>query len=808
MKQGKATYNVLGRMLTSTATDGAITSYSYWDGYINGSPYLHNEVTNPRDNRTTTKTDIWGRVVLVTPPPSTGPAVSYTYDAADRLLTVVRGVATTTLTYDFSGRKTNMSDPDMGAWVYTYDALGNLKTQTDAKSCITTLAYDSLNRLTGKTYSGACSGIAVAYTYDSGTNGKGRRKGMTDGSGSTSWTYDSRGSMTQESKTITGSGTFVTQWGYNSADQPIWMKYPANNTSGIGEQVNYTYLPQMLLDTVIGTSTYVYNTDYDATSRVTMRELGVSSGASIIKNAYTYFDWTTLNGQGRLQNIHSYKGTTDLQNLSYTYDEIGNVKTILDAKNSNQKQCFLYDSLDRLTRGTTQLSDSFCQATHVGNGQYDESYVYNLTTGNLSSKGGYTLGYGDTNHKHATTSWNGWLYSYDQNGNMTSRTYGGVTYTLSYDAENRMTGMTGGGVSASFVYDGDGNRVKGTMGGVTTTYIGNPSVPSGQGYFEWISPAGTMKKYYYASGMRVAMREGSNNPLWILGDHLGSTSKVVNFDGLTEHSQQMYKPWGEKRYPTGAPTLPTTFRYTGQRSETGLGPSGGEGLMFYGARWYDPSLARFIQADSIVPGGVQGLDRYAYSYNNPVKYTDPSGHCPWCIAALVGAVVGAAVNAGIQVGEGILQGQSFGEAVSNIDVKEVIVYAVAGAVTGATFGAINPVITSALIPELAGVGTTASGAIAGTLGGQAAAITDAGWNQGENIINGNPINGNQFLDDAQDAGLGDASQMLFDGVTGGFLAGTSRSIVNDLINPQPLYLGTAKTGSAVLQGIGASSQSR
>jgi hypothetical protein len=32
-----------------------------------------------------------------------------------------------------------------------------------------------------------------------------------------------------------------------------------------------------------------------------------------------------------------------------------------------------------------------------------------------------------------------------------------------------------------------------------------------------------------------------------------------------------------------------------------------------------------------VPGGVQGLDRYAYSYNNPVKYIDPSGHkvCHW-----------------------------------------------------------------------------------------------------------------------------------------------------------------------------------
>jgi hypothetical protein len=48
--------------------------------------------------------------------------------------------------------------------------------------------------------------------------------------------------------------------------------------------------------------------------------------------------------------------------------------------------------------------------------------------------------------------------------------------------------------------------------------------------------------------------------------------------------------------------------------------------MFYGARWYDQALGRFIQADSIVPGGVQGPDRYAYVNNNPLNYTDPSGN--------------------------------------------------------------------------------------------------------------------------------------------------------------------------------------
>ncbi len=47
--------------------------------------------------------------------------------------------------------------------------------------------------------------------------------------------------------------------------------------------------------------------------------------------------------------------------------------------------------------------------------------------------------------------------------------------------------------------------------------------------------------------------------------------------------------------------------------------------MFYNARWYDSSLGRFAQADTIVPAGVQGYDRYGYTGNNPINYNDPSG---------------------------------------------------------------------------------------------------------------------------------------------------------------------------------------
>ena len=69
--------------------------------------------------------------------------------------------------------------------------------------------------------------------------------------------------------------------------------------------------------------------------------------------------------------------------------------------------------------------------------------------------------------------------------------------------------------------------------------------------------------------------------------------------------------------------LKTDIGYTGQREDVSIN------AMFYRARFYAPSLGRFLSADTIVPqaGNPQSLNRYSYVHNNPVRYTDPSGHC-------------------------------------------------------------------------------------------------------------------------------------------------------------------------------------
>jgi RHS repeat-associated protein len=110
-----------------------------------------------------------------------------------------------------------------------------------------------------------------------------------------------------------------------------------------------------------------------------------------------------------------------------------------------------------------------------------------------------------------------------------------------------------------------------------------------------------------------------------LGTCLGTTSLVLNADG-TVHSEARHYPYGQERWRNG--TFPTDYRFTGQRSEAGLG------LVHMGARFYDSYIGRWISADTIVPepGNPQTFNRYSYVRNSPPRYRDPTGHqseCAW-----------------------------------------------------------------------------------------------------------------------------------------------------------------------------------
>jgi RHS repeat-associated protein len=118
------------------------------------------------------------------------------------------------------------------------------------------------------------------------------------------------------------------------------------------------------------------------------------------------------------------------------------------------------------------------------------------------------------------------------------------------------------------------------------------------------------------------MRQGERL-YYFQGDHLGSTSLTTDRAGRLV-AETRYQPYGQERWSSGA--TPTDFGFTGQRHEASFG------LLDYNARYYSPVLGRFISPDSIVPapGSAGGFNRYAYTYNNPLKYVDPSGHIGIC----------------------------------------------------------------------------------------------------------------------------------------------------------------------------------
>ena len=352
------------------------------------------------------------------------------------------------------------------------------------------------------------SDSAIFYDYSGPTTyAIGQRTGMLDASGHSMWAYDARWRLIREEKVVLNinGGTFVTRWGYNSADLPTWMKYPLNNIEGEGETVHNTYYPQLAVDRVYGTNIYVDNTDYDPTGRVDRRMLGASP---FITQDYVYNAWNVQGG--RIAQLKTGYSTVldSLQDLRYTYDLAGNVLTISDYKAGGiQTQTFEYDDLDRLVSAVASGGTGGTYAL--------QNYSYD-TNGRLASNAGVTYSYNNPAHVHAVTGTSdGRSYGYDANGNQTTRTVGGQTYTLSYDAENRLVGVSGT-VSATFVYDGDGNRVKSIIGTTNTVYI--------DGYFEWSGSSSTMRRYYYAGGQRIAMRLGTTTLRFLLGDHLGSTS--------------------------------------------------------------------------------------------------------------------------------------------------------------------------------------------------------------------------------------------------------------------------------------------
>ena len=499
------------------------------------------------------------------------------------------------------------------------------------------------------------AGVRVAkrsqFFYDEASPGAyniGQRTRTLNSNATSTWRYDARGRMTDETKHIGGLEPLLMRYGYDSANRAISTTLP--NGEGVLTEFNQAMGPARLRSNRMGD--IVSGAQYNALGKPSQLRFGNALNAQY---RYWGLDYNAgaRTAYGRLRQIcvsgqACADGETNaLLNLAYTYDAIGNITEMNDRAFGNQTATFGYDALDRLTRAKTS----------GGTNGYDEGYAYDAV-GNFMNKGADVHRYDDAAHIHAVTHVNNTQVAwYDANGNMTRRVEGSTWFFQEWDANNRLTVVTNTSTSdvTRFFYGADGERVKRVApDGTTYTFGANFElfVPNGRPFGNSThslylplahkpgastvtlglalcsvvahAPNCTVTTHYGFGGQRVALHEQtptSDAVYWLHGDHLGSASLVTDKDGK-KVSELRYKPYGETRFSLG--NSHTERRYTSQRSEEKwLGA-----LYDYGARFYSVGLGRFVSADSVVPrpDDLQAFNRYAAMRNNPLNRVDPTGH--------------------------------------------------------------------------------------------------------------------------------------------------------------------------------------
>ncbi|MBI2464436.1 DUF4105 domain-containing protein [Candidatus Peregrinibacteria bacterium] len=478
----KTTYDGLKRPRAMASSVGE-TTYQY-EGF-------KSTVTDPKGIQKDYFVDPFGNLVRVTEHNgSERYDTYYSYNSLNLLTNIIDAKGNTrNFTYNAYGFRLSLQDiynPNnppaiIPTWNYSYDSNGNVLTQTDPDAKKITYTYDEFSRVTKESWD---SGTQFTYTYSTSSISKGLPILIASDSVTSAYDYDAHGNVTSENKNIEGEN-FATAFSSDLIDRLTFITYPENY------RVDYGYNSGGFLETVSGTdgsktTDFVSDIDYSPLGQIT----SFISGSGIITN--NIYDPNELY---RLRSRVSSLGTTSLQNLTFGYDKIGNIISLVDgsATATAKNVSYGYDDLSRLVSGIAGYNSS--------QKNYNHTYSYDAL-GNMLSRtdvGSYQYsGLNNANPHAATKIGNTDLY-YDTRGNMISD----GQRILTYDQRNLISRSVYNGLTADFVYDHSGNRVLKKTSNDTVWYPNQ--------YYEIRATKGGEKNYRYifAGSNRIASIEGS-----------------------------------------------------------------------------------------------------------------------------------------------------------------------------------------------------------------------------------------------------------------------------------------------------------
>jgi len=569
-----------------------------------------------------------------------GKKTSYAYDDADRLTSVTDSQSSTCCTtnygYDTEGNLTSITDalqhtttfhydPTTGlrdktiypasgqtqpTEFYYYDSVGNLIELYTRNQQAILYSYDELNRRTRQLWSNSNPSYEVDYAYDADSRLTSVQQ-ITSGSSGPSYntygfSYDGMSRLTgttTQYASIPGK-TFTVSYRYDFDSNRTIM------TDAEQGQTTYTYDALNRLTNIQDFNQTNFGFGYDDISRRTSltRQNGVNT-------AYTYKPNTNF-----LQNIlHQVSGTT-VDGADYTYDNVGNRLTkTLEGSSANYvvSSSFTQDNIYQLLGVSSACPrGSPCDV-------YNESYTYDVVGNRLTNSLGSIFTY--NNPWNRLDSVGAVNYTYDNNGNLKTKTDSTGTPTNFWDYENRIIAevLPNSGGTVYFSYDPFGRRIqkKFTQNFVTTT---TNYIYDGANIIEEVDASGNqLRRFTQGSGIDEPLAITQNNATWYYqADGLGSITSLTDLTGTVTDSYP-YDSQGNA-FDQNGNLLPSAgsggnlFRFTGREYDPETG------LYYYRARYYSPQLGRFISED---PLGFDGGDVNFYGYvgNDPVDFIDPSG---------------------------------------------------------------------------------------------------------------------------------------------------------------------------------------